>query len=108
MKRFLITLSASLLISGFAMTTVNAQSAQQDGKKAATETKMNCSKGSAATKPCCMTAETKTSDPAKCKEMKCDATKCKGKADGQKCNMEADSKTPMKDCDHSKCEMAKK
>ncbi len=83
---------------------VNAKNSPQEVKKAATEQKASdCSKCPSATAAACGTtaetkkADTKTCDPAKCKEAGCDPAKCKTAG------------VDMKNCDPAKCTaMAKK
>jgi hypothetical protein len=105
MKKFLVTISVILFFAG---NIINAQVTPKDGTKASTETKMNCgncpqSKGSG------MMADTKSTNTAKCKEMGCDSTKCKGKCDPAKCKSDSEGTTALKkDCDPAKCKMMSK
>jgi hypothetical protein len=92
MKKIIILISGLLLLAIVVIKVANAQISTQEVKKAATEKKMDCGKN-------CQTS--KTCDPSKCKEGKCDTTKCKASC--------SNMKSQMKNCDPSKCNgMAKK
>jgi hypothetical protein len=92
MKKIIVALSCMLLAAIVLIRVANSQVPQQETKKAATETKMNCGKSSAACasmsdmKACCK----KSGDAAKC-----DTSKCKMKGSEMKCQ--------MKNCDPAKC-----
>jgi hypothetical protein len=117
MKKVLIGISGIIMLALVVVLFVNAKNSPQEVKKAATEQKASdCSKCPGATAAACGTtaevkkAETKTCDPAKCKEAGCDPAKCKeGKCDPATCKANCKSAGDMKNCDPAKCTgMAKK
>jgi hypothetical protein len=88
MRKFLVVLSTLLLVAIVILKVANAQTNPQEVKKASTETKMDCTKCPQA-KDCPMmtaakTSDTKACDPAKCKGMTADASKCTAKTEGCK------------------------
>jgi hypothetical protein len=91
MKKVLIAIFGLLLVALIVIKVANAQTSQQEVKKAATEKKMDCGKCPSASKTCNM----KSCDPAKCKEAKCDTAKCK--------TGYTSMKSGMKNCDPSRC-----
>ena len=106
MKKKLVAISVILLLAG---SIINAQVTSKNGTKTTTETKMNCGKCPQA-KGCAMMADAKTTETgmktAKCKEVSCDSTKCKGKCDASKCKSgDKGMTTQTKDCDPAKCKM---
>ena len=86
MKKILTVISAISLAAILLFGVINAQTSTQDVKQAATEKKMDCGKNYSASKTC---------DPSKCKEGKCDTAKCKANC--------SNMKSQMKNCDPSKC-----
>ena len=115
MKRFLIVITALLLVAFVVIKAANSLTNPQEVQKAVTEKKMDCGKCPSAV-ACAKMTESKTSevkkcDPAKCKEMGCDQAKCKEvKCDSVKCKAKcAEANGEMKKCDPAKCKgMVKK
>jgi hypothetical protein len=115
MKKALIGLSGVIMLTLVVVLFVNAKNSPQDVKKTTTEQKADCgkcpSKAGCGTMAEAKTTETKTCDPAKCKEAGCDPAKCKeGKCDDTTCKAKCKSTGgDMKNCDPAKCTgMAKK
>jgi hypothetical protein len=115
MKKIIFGLSGILVIAFVVIMVANAQNNPQEVKKAATETSADCAKcpsmAGCGMMSAAKTAEVKTCDPAKCKEMGCDPAKCKeGKCDPATCKANCKSAGgDMKNCDPAKCTgMAKK
>jgi hypothetical protein len=108
MKKLLITIGGLMIMAFVVVLFVNAADSKKDPKKAKTEAAAPCSAtctqtAGANVMPCdpakCkdMKCDAKGGkcDPANCKEMKCDPAKCKG--------MCKKTGTDMKSCDPAKC-----
>ena len=114
MKKVILSLSGILVVAFIVIMVANAQNNPQEVKKAATATSMDCAKCPSAAACPAMTAaksaEAKTCDPAKCKEMGCDPAKCKeGKCDPATCKANCKSATgEMKKCNPAMCSAAVK
>jgi hypothetical protein len=109
MKKIIIGLTGIVLVAFVVVMMVNAQEKPKEAKKAATEVSKDCGKCPSAAACAKMgeakTAEAKTCDPAKCKEMGCDPAKCKeGKCDPATCKATCTGATgDAKACDPATC-----
>ena len=98
MKKVIIGLSAVIFLAFSVVNVANAANGTQDIKKASTEVKKDCSKGSSGA-ACCKMKDGKACDPSKCKEGKCDTAACKAKCamgGGKKCDMAKSQGTAKK------------
>jgi hypothetical protein len=95
MKKVIIGFTAFLFLVSSVGNVSIAANGPQDVKKASTEEKKDCSKGTTGA-ACGKMKDGKACDAAKCKEGKCDAA-CKAKCEkeGKKCDM-AKSKDAVK------------
>jgi hypothetical protein len=85
MKKVILGLSGFVILVFVVVLFTNAQNSQQEVKKAGTEMSKDCGKCPSAS-ACGKMAETKTCDPAKCKELGYDPAKCKeGKSNPANC-----------------------
>lgn len=102
MKKVILGLSGILVAAFVVILVANAQNNTQEVKKPATEVSKDCAKCPAAAS-CAKMAETKSCDPAKCKEAGCDPAKCKeGKCDPATCKVACKNGT----AEAKKCETA--
>ena len=85
MKKVILGISGFMILAFVVVLFTNSQNSPQEVKKAGTEMSKECGKSPSAS-ACGKMAETKTCDPAKCKELGYDPAKCKeGKSDPATC-----------------------